>query len=1793
MKKLITCLCILGLILQSFGATITVNVRDISSGPIGNRRVTITLVQPGPAALGNWVFAGDSVSKQTGTNGIATFVNLLTLGSYRLDVAGAPSRSFLFCVSSTNGIYNVAQLLGDCTTNDIILYYTADQVDALMSSFNGGASTNSIGKTNGFGYNTTISNLIVNGTFVFSGAGAGSVVLTDATGTNRFSIKAGTQNTNIAWLLPTTNRTGFLYATAAGTNSILTNLLNVEVLAQIGGQAALGFTPLTNSAGAITNALGYKPETNGTANTISNSLQTAINLKQDALGFTPLTNSAIAIKDKLGYTPLTNTAIAITNTLGYVPETNGTAIAASNSLQTIINSKQSGSVNLTNWSVLATNVLTAKLEASATNTLDTQLRATDLSATNTLDAQLRSYTDTAASNRIRIVAGANITIVTNAAGGILSLTITGTSTGNGTLTNLAVPSQFAVATPTTFPAVTLTNATGTTNSPIVLQSNATLQGATLAGSTTNSAATATTLAKFDANKVFVSIVNANAAGAMLTNDGAGGIGYTLDGKALTNLGAANIKIGGVLPVLDANAVTNIPPGGLKATNSGGIGQFFTWLSATTGYWSSASGANGGTVTSVAVPSQFSVANPTIAAAITITNSTGTTNGPIVLQSNATLVGATLSGSTTNSGLSANQFVATDGNKVFASTLSGANLTGVPESAVTSLTTDLNSKQSGSVNLTNWSNMATSAMTAKLESGYTNVLLNLPLTLQDTNGVSWVWRKSADGKIYFSQTNGVSGYTFDSFGSLVIAGQLTAGIVVASGGISGGDFTSAGVISAAGHFSGSGSALSNVPAAQITGVLPVLNAAALTNLSGTNIQAATINSNKFDSDTQAALNGIAGAGTITSIGASLTSGAIPYLDWSSSIGGNPISTNGTFFINMKNFDGVAGSALLLSNAPTIFKPLFNSGLKLTGGLITNNGSANTLLRHDAASAIVPAGVGSGLAFDGVTISLANNVVFTNAATLWVDPNGSSGGVRGKQTAAYALLSQANAAALAGDTIIINSGSYSETVSISTGLLLAKGITIKASPGAIIILTNSAALASHMLAVQDNLTVEGGKWVAIDGVNASSSGVMALFGCSGGAPAGVTNLLFKDVTVYSPYAGWRYSTTTASDSKYFDCRVFAGYAGLISVAASGGGMSFDIRNSRVWLTNAPPLIALSDTRTAYRLKGVNSGRMELYNCKSVISDAGLTVAACSIGTQAGSESNAFRVFGLVSDVSTCTNPASADVSAFSTSNNFLFSDVCRIDGLALTWTNLSGITNKPWRSSPLETDNNNITATSFYGNGSGLTGINTTNQLYSGSTFYGINTNNGVWTGGMITTNFQTGNWFYRSNAVETFGITNGAIKVTVDGRTGGTTNTGNIEAATFTGDGSGLTLPKQAFVTNSLTVSNLFVDQSIGLDQATNGTANYPFLTLAYAQSQAIFGQTIRVVRGTFNEANLGSNGVTWVLNDGVVLTNNTGPIFLLQSGVTNLIVRGQGTISAASAADVFSVNNTNAVVEITCRTLDGRLGFAANASSNTVYVAADEIGGTAFTFNFSSTATNQTDIYLNASKRIGWTPQSASTGTASNRFITFTAPVYRLLAVWTGPSGGLFTYKFNGGTFYRNGKTWNAATAPYNAEFHDTHFPISTTDGPGDGRFDRFAGTFFIDDRSQRVTGTNSSLFYGDVAWTNRFTGNQAVLTNGNFSANTVAATNGFASYATNVTAWAANTAGYTNIVGYDNIVNLSGTSGTFVFYNRSGAGGATVCGTSLYTNTIIASGVDIDVGVNCGFQIVNGVGTGFAIRAR
>ena len=98
-----------------------------------------------------------------------------------------------------------------------------------------------------------------------------------------------------------------------------------------------------------------------------------------------------------------------------------------------------------------------------------------------------------------------------------------------------------------------------------------------------------------------------------------------------------------------------------------------------------------------------------------------------------------------------------------------------------------------------------------------------------------------------------------------------------------------------------------------------------------------------------------------------------------------------------------------------------------------------------------------------------------------------------------------------------------------------------------------------------------------------------------------------------------------------------------------------------------------------------------------------------------------------------------------------------------------------------------------------------------------------------------------------------------------------------------------------------------------------------------------------------------------------------------------------------------------------------------------------------------------------------------------------------------------------------------------------------------------------------------------------------------VDATQGFASYGTNVLTAAAPTAysgqfstinaGWTNANGTNASYLYNGTSGSAVLYWHGGVNGATPCAHPIITNTIAVGGGELPVPPGCGVQIVSGVG--------
>jgi pimeloyl-ACP methyl ester carboxylesterase len=158
-----------------------VDVHSFTSANIVNRRVTLTLLDPGPVSAGPWLIAGDSVAQFTDTNGTTIFTNVLA-GGYRLDIAGTPSRSFPFGMPDTNTVpngvtTNVVGLIG--ATNTMPWFYTAAQLDAILATnYATAAGTNVVVTINGHTYTVSLAQPIV----FQSGTGIGDGVLSNRAG---------------------------------------------------------------------------------------------------------------------------------------------------------------------------------------------------------------------------------------------------------------------------------------------------------------------------------------------------------------------------------------------------------------------------------------------------------------------------------------------------------------------------------------------------------------------------------------------------------------------------------------------------------------------------------------------------------------------------------------------------------------------------------------------------------------------------------------------------------------------------------------------------------------------------------------------------------------------------------------------------------------------------------------------------------------------------------------------------------------------------------------------------------------------------------------------------------------------------------------------------------------------------------------------------------------------------------------------------------------------------------------------------------------------------------------------------------------------------------------------------------------------------------------------------------------------------------------------------------------------------------------------------------------------------
>ncbi len=284
-------------------------------------------------------------------------------------------------------------------------------------------------------------------------------------------------------------------------------------------------------------------------------------------------------------------------------------------------------------------------------------------------------------------------------------------------------------------------------------------------------------------------------------------------------------------------------------------------------------------------------------------------------------------------------------------------------------------------------------------------------------------------------------------------------------------------------------------------------------------------------------------------------------------------------------------------------------------------------------------------------------------------------------------------------------------------------------------------------------------------------------------------------------------------------------------------------------------------------------------------------------------------------------------------------------------------------------NNITGTTFYGDGSYLTGISTQDTFVTGGTY-----------------NPTTGTAVYTNNTGGTFSVTGFNTSDSSGSFTGGTVSGGTI----FT---DGLT----ANTISATTYFNLPLDiQVTGL---TFNNSNYDISIynnngVSYTTNLSILASDMTITGGTYNP----TTGV-------VTFTNNTGGTFNVNgflTGFTDIQITG-GTYSAGTA--VYT-NNTGGTFSVT--------GFSTSDSFSGGTVS----GATIFTDGLTTNAISAT-TYFNLPLDIRVTGGTYSAGTAvytNNTGGTFSVTGFNTTNSFSGGT-------VSGGTIFTNGLTANTISA--------------------------------------------------------------------------------------------------------------------------------------------------------------------------
>jgi hypothetical protein len=603
-------------------ADVTFHLADFGGAALASKKFQLTSLSTPRTADGK-IIATDSRTITTDASGDVT--TNLVYGNYRVDLSGssprAPTTSFIILVPDSTNAASATDLIATTSTiPGASVGYTQVASDGRYVRKTNSWSVNQVLTNATFGPDST-------NAFTWQIGNSGDLLTTDGHGNwftvDRFVVSGGLAtavlslngDTNELQLLTTAESgSDFAITTAGGTNLFS---LPIASATKSGKLSAANYSTFYSKQPGTTNGTNW-------ANIDTNILSSFLT---SAPAVTNIVDAQIAV----------GAAIQESKISGLVSDLAGKQATNANltawaALAT--SAKQDADADLSNWALFGTNNFINSNGGTGTNT--TLITPTIASFANANHNHQDSagggaLAEAAVTGLVSDLAGkqaslgytplnvaSNLSDVANAATARSNI---GAGTGNGSVTSVAqtVPSQFQVTgSPVTGSgtlAITITNATGTADSCIVLKSNATVTGLTLAGSTTNSSLTASRPMKSDASKVMVS--------------------------GQIDLSSAN-EVSGILNALDFPALT-----GDITTSSGALATTMK-ATGTAGTYRSVTFDAQGRETSGSNPTTFSgygISDTSANLAAALSDETGA--GLSVFNTNAVLVTPSISGPTTS------------------------------------------------------------------------------------------------------------------------------------------------------------------------------------------------------------------------------------------------------------------------------------------------------------------------------------------------------------------------------------------------------------------------------------------------------------------------------------------------------------------------------------------------------------------------------------------------------------------------------------------------------------------------------------------------------------------------------------------------------------------------------------------------------------------------------------------------------------------------------------------------------------------------------------------------------------------------------------------------------------------------------------------------------------------------------------------------------------------------------------------------------------------------------------------